>query len=168
MAKRRRVWPWVLLGLVAAPVLFFVACTAMVGGAVTAVDQARQGGTVTLGETFTYQSGLGITVAVPAAYTPRNQFDLLDGEVGYETTVTIINGTPNPVGATLITKNATVNGQPAAEIFGEGTFATQDIAPGQQLQIPFRFKTAEGVTGPLQISVTDTFNEPVFFTGQIG
>jgi hypothetical protein len=36
--KRRRVWPWVLLGAVLVPILGFVACTAMVGGAVSAAS----------------------------------------------------------------------------------------------------------------------------------
>jgi hypothetical protein len=36
--KRRRVWPWVLLGIFMAPILGFVACTAMVGGAVSAAS----------------------------------------------------------------------------------------------------------------------------------
>lgn len=33
--KRRRVWPWVLLGVVLVPILGFVACTAAVGKAVS-------------------------------------------------------------------------------------------------------------------------------------
>jgi hypothetical protein len=158
----------VLLAAVLVPIFGFVACTAIVGAGINAVDQARQGGSVALGETFTYQSGLGISVATPAPYEPQNEFELVDREVGYETTITITNGTPNAVGVVMITKNATVNGQPAPQIFGEGTFATQDIAPGQQLQLPFRFKTPAGTTGPLQIAVTDSFNEPVFFNGNIG
>lgn len=165
--KRRRVWPWVLLAVVLVPILGFAGCTALLAGGVAAVDQARKGGTVGLGETFTYQSGLALSVAVPTPYKSDNQFDIGRGEVGYEATVTITNGTDKPVGAALVTKNATVNGQPAQEIFGAGTLATQDIAPGQSLQLPFRFKTEAGAKGPLQIAVTDTFNEPVFFNGNI-
>jgi hypothetical protein len=67
----------------------------------------------------------------------------------------------------LILSNATVNSAPATQVFDEGSFAVQDIAPGQTLQIPFRFKVPKGTTGPLQIAVTGTFNEPVFFTGQL-
>jgi hypothetical protein len=165
--KRRRVWPWVLLAVVLVPIIGFAGCTALLAGGVAAVDQARKGGTVGLGETFTYQSGLALTVAVPTPYKSDNQFDIGRGEVGYEATITITNGTDKPVGAALITKNATVNGQPAPEIFGDATLATQDIAPGQSLQLPFRFKTQAGAKGPLQIAVTDTFNEPVFFNGNI-
>lgn len=165
--KKRRIWPWVLLAVVLIPVVFFVACTAMVGGAVNAVNDARQGGTVNIGETFTYQSGLAITVAAPAVYKPKNQFEVGDGFEAFEAPITVTNGTQAPVGVALFTKNATVNGQPAQEVFGEATFATQDIAPGQSLTLPFRFKVAEGTRGPLQISVRDTFNEPVFFTGQL-
>ena len=150
------------------PIIGFVGCTALLAGGVAAVDEARKGGSVALGETFTYQSGLALNVAIPKPYRPDNKFELSRGEVGYETTVIIANGTDKPVGAALVTKNATLNGQPAPELFGSGTLATQDIAPGQSLAVPFRFKTADGARGPLQIAVTDTFNEPVFFTGIIG
>lgn len=165
--KRRKVWPWVLPGIVMVPVLGFVACTALVGGAISAVDAARQGGTVAIGETFTYASGLSLTVAPPTPYEPENQFEVSSGEQAFETVVTVVNGTDKPVSATLISKNATVNGSPAQEVFGTATFATQDIAPGQKLVLPFRFKVENGTTGPLQIAVTDTFNEPVFFTGTL-
>lgn len=165
--KKRRIWPWILVTIVLVPVIGFAGCTALLGAGVKAVEDARKGGTVGLGETFTYQSGLALSVAIPKPYRPVNQFELGRGEVGYETAITIKNGTDKPVGVALITKNATVNGQPAQEIFGSGTFATQDIAPSQSLTLPFRFKTAAGATGPLQIAVTDTFNEPVFFNGNI-
>ncbi|MEV1294455.1 hypothetical protein [Pseudonocardia sp. NPDC049635] len=39
-AKRRRVWPWVLLGLVAAPILMFGGCVALIGGGTAAVVAA--------------------------------------------------------------------------------------------------------------------------------
>jgi hypothetical protein len=167
IVRKRRIWPWILLTIVLVPVILFAGCTALLGAGVKAVDDARQGGTVGLGETFTYQSGLALSASIPKPYQSDNQFEIGRGEVGYEATITITNGTDKPVGAALITKNATVNGQPAQEIFGAGTLATQDIAPGQSLKLPFRFKTEAGAKGPLQIAVTDTFNEPVFFNGNI-
>lgn len=165
--RRRRVWPWVLLGAVLVPILGFVACTAMVGGAISAVDQARQGGTVAIGETYTYQGGLALSVAAPTPYDADNEFIVGPGEQGYEATVTVTNGTDAPIGAALVTINATVNNAPATQVFDEATLTTQDIAPGQTLQIPFRFKVAEGTTGVLQIAVAGALNEPVFFTGQL-
>lgn len=166
--KRRRVWPWIVLAAILVPVLGFVGCTALVAGGVSAVQEQRAGGTLAIGETFSYADGLAITVAAPTPYQAENEFEIGDGEQGHEALITVVNGTDSPVGAVLITKNATVNGQPAQEVFGTATFATQDIAPGQQLVLPFRFKVAEGTTGPLQIAVTGAFNEPAFFTGQLG
>lgn len=166
--KRRRVWPWVLLAVFLVPILGFAACTALVGGAISAVDQQRQGGTVQIGETFTYASGLSLTVSAPAPYDADNEFIIGEGEQGYEVSVTIVNGTAQPVGASLILTNATVNNAPATQVFDDSSFATQQIAPGQQLVVPFRFKVADGTTGALQVAVTDSFNEPVFFTGQLG
>ena len=63
--------------------------------------------------------------------------------------------------------NVTVNNAPAERVFADAALATQDIAPGQQLVIPLRFKVKKGTSGPLQIAVTDTFNEPVFFNGKL-
>lgn len=167
-ARRRRVWPWVLLGAVLVPILGFVACTAMVGGAISAVDQQRQGGTVAIGETFTYASGLALTVALPVPYDAGNEFIIGADEQGYEAAVTITNGTDRAVDAVLISMNATVGNAPASQVFDDAFLPTQDIAPGQQLVVPFRFKVPQGTTGLLQIAVTDTFNEPVFFNAQLG
>lgn len=166
--KKRKKWPWIVGALVLLPILMIGGCMAMLGGAVSAVDSARQGGTANLGETLTYQSGLTLSASVPAPWKSDNQFDIAAGEQGYESTVTITNGTKDAVGASLILIDATVAGAPAAEIYSQASFATQQIAPGQSLQVPFRFKVAKRTTGPLQIAVTDSFNEPMFFTGQIG
>lgn len=166
--RKRRVWPWVLLGVVLVPILVIAACTALLSAGISGVEQARQGGTVAIGETFTYQSGLALTVSAPTPYTPSNEFVVPDGQTAYEVTVSAVNGTPNPVGATLIRINATVSNTPAQQVFDGAILPTQDIAPGQQLDIPFRFQVPDGTTGPLQIAVTDSFNEPVFFTGALG
>ena len=167
--RRRRVWPWVLLGAVMAPVLLFVACSAVLAGGVAAVDNARQGGTVAFGETFTYQSGLALSAAAPTPYDADNEFIVGPTEQAFESLVTITNGTGQPVNSTLITMNVTAAERPAERIFLDaGGFPTQDIAPGQALQVPLRFKVPDGTTGALQVAVTDTFNEPVFFNGQLG
>ena len=166
--KRRRIWPWVLLALVLIPVLLFAACTALVGGAVKSVDDARKGGTVNIGQTFSYASGLALTVSAPEPFTESNPYIVSRDEAAYEVTVTIKNGTKDPVGAALITTNVTVNSTPAEQIFDGNSLPTQDIAVGQQLQEPIRFKVKKTTRGPLQVAVTDTFNEPVFFTGTLG
>lgn len=166
--KKRKVWPWVLLAVVLVPILGFVACTAMVGGAINAVDEARKGGTVALGETFTYQSGVQVAAFPPTTYKSNNQFIVGAGETGYKTTVAVVNGSDKPVGAALVTINATVGSTPAERVFEDANLPTQDVAPGQRLDIPFQFKVKKGTAGDLQIAVTVDFNEPVFFTGKLG
>ncbi|MGQ0574613.1 MAG: hypothetical protein ACT4RN_10475 [Pseudonocardia sp.] len=156
-----------LLAFVLVPVLGFVGCVALVGVGVNAVDQAREGGTVAIGETFTYASGLAISVSAPQPYEPSNEFVVSRGNTAYEVTVTITNNTSAPVGAVLISTNATVAGAPAQQVFDDSFLPTQDVAVGQQLAVPFRFQVRDGTTGPLQVAVTDTFNEPVFFTGTL-
>jgi hypothetical protein len=80
--------------------------------------------------------------------------------------VTIVNNTTDPVGAVLITTNVTVNNAPAQQVFDGVVRPTQNIAVGQQLNAPFVFQVRKGTMGSLQVAVTDTFNEPMFFTGQ--
>ena len=166
--KRRKVWPWVLLAVVLVPLLAFGGCVALLGAGATAVDNARKGGTVAIGETFTYASGLAISVSEPTKYKASNPYVVPSGHQAYEVTVTITNGTTNPVGAALITTNVTVNSAPAQQVYDGVIWPTQDIAPGQQLKAGYRFEVPKGTTGPLQVAVTDSFNEPVFFTGELG
>lgn len=166
--KKRKKWPWIVGALILIPILAFAGCTALVSGAVKAVDDARQSGSVGLGEMFYYSSKVGLMVAAPTPHSPGNQYIVGRGEQGWESTVTITNGSDRPLGASLVTMNATVNGAPAERYFGDGAdLATQDIAPGQSLRVPFRFKTKKGATGPLQIAVAAEFNEPVFFNGTL-
>jgi hypothetical protein len=165
--KRRRVWPWVLLVVVLIPVLTVVGCSALFVGGVSAVQSQREGGTVPIGQTFTYKSGLALTVSDVSSYKSSNQFIVTKNESAYQGTVTVVNGTKDPVGAALLTINVTAGSTPAERIFEDAPLPTQDIAPGQQLQVPFQFKVKKGTTGPLQISVTAALNEPVFFTGTL-
>ncbi|MFR9807417.1 hypothetical protein ACL02T_34775 [Pseudonocardia sp. RS010] len=163
--KKRKKWPWIVGALVLVPILAFAGCTALVGGAISAVDSAREGGSVGLNDTYTYASGVAVSASTPQPYSSDNPYIVGSGEQGWESTVTITNGSKNPVGATLVTMNATVDNAPAERVFEGVDLATQDIAPGQSLAVPFRFKTKKGTTGPLQIAVTADFNEPVFFNG---
>ncbi|WP_214368327.1 hypothetical protein [Pseudonocardia sp. H11422] len=167
--KKRKKWPWIVGALILIPILAFAGCTALVGGAVKAVDDARQGGTVSLGETYTYASGIALSASVPKPHDPKNQYIVAKNEQGWESTITITNGSTNPIGASLVTMSATANGAPAQQYWGDGNgLPTQQIAPGQSLAVPFQFKTPKGTKGPLQIGVTAELNEPVFFNGSLG
>lgn len=163
--KRRRVWPWVLLAVVLIPVLLVVGCSALFVGGVSAVQSQREGGTVAIGQTFTYKSGLALTVSDISGYKSSNQFIVAKDESAFKGTVTVVNNTKSPVGAALLTINVTAGSTPAERIFEDAPIPTQDVAPGQQLQVPFQFKVKKGTTGPLQVSVAADLNEPVFFTG---
>jgi hypothetical protein len=165
--RRRSRWPIVVVCLVLVPLLVLGACVGLVGMGAKAVDDARKGGTVALGQSFRYASGVELAVSTPQAYEAPNQFSVERGNVAFESTVTITNGTSRPMSATLVTMNATVAGAPAKQVFDGDVLHTQDIAAGQQLKVPFRFQVPKGTTGPLQISVQDTLNEPVFFTGNL-
>ncbi|WP_433503229.1 hypothetical protein ACQP04_26205 [Pseudonocardia halophobica] len=94
--KKRKKWPWIVGVLILIPILGFAGCTALVGGAVKAVDDARQGGTVNLGETYTYASGIALSASVPKPHNPKNQFIVAKNEQGWESTVTITNGSTSP------------------------------------------------------------------------
>jgi hypothetical protein len=166
-ARRRSRWPIVLTCLVLVPLLGLGACIGLVGMGAKAIDDSRRGGTVALGQSFRYASGVELAVTEPRSYKAPNQFSVERGNVAFESTVTITNGTSRPMSAALVTMNATVAGAPAKQVLDGDVLHSQDIAPGQQLKVPFRFQTPKGSAGPLQISVQDTFNEPVFFTGNL-
>ena len=165
--RRRSRWPIVLTCLVLVPLLGLGACIGLVGMGAKAIDDSRKGGTVALGQSFRYASGVELAVTEPRSYKAPNQFSVERGNVAFESTVTITNGTSRPMSATLVTMNATVAGAPAKQVLDGDVLHTQDIAPGQQLKVPFRFQVPKGTAGQLQISVQDTFNEPVFFTGNL-
>ena len=74
-----------------------------------------------------------------------------------------VNGTNNPIGSSLVTVNAAVDTVAVDPIDLAGLTA-QEIASGQQLTIPFRFKVQDGPSGPLQIAVKYAEDEPVMFT----
>jgi len=98
---RRRVWPWVLLAVIMIPFLGFAACTALVGGAVSSMDQARQCGTVAIGQSFTHKSGLTLSAAGPTPYQSDNEFIVSAREKGVRVGRDHLHGTDKPVGATL-------------------------------------------------------------------
>ena len=87
-------------------------------------------------------------------------------EQAYEIVVTVVNGTQNPIASSLIRVHARVDTAPADSI-DLGRLTAQDIAPGQQLTIPFQFKVQDGPSGPLQIAVEYADNDPVIFTGSL-
>lgn len=106
-------------------------------------------------------------MAQPALYRSDNEFTIGAGESGYEAAVTVTNGTKDPVAASLVQINATVNSAPDDQIFDGAVFNTQDVALGKKLIILFRLKVKKGTAGPLQIAVSGALNEPVFFTGRL-
>ena len=166
-AQKRWSWPLLILCVVlgSAPVLFVV-CTALVGAGSNEMDHASHGRSVPFGETFTYRSGVGLTVNNPRTYYVDHESIVGPDEQAFEVVVTVVNGTNNPIGSSLITMNATVDAAAADPIYLDG-LTTQDIAPGQQLTMPFRFKVRDGPSGPLQIAVQDAHAERMVFTGSL-
>ena len=87
-------------------------------------------------------------------------------EQAYEIVVTVVNATQKPIASSPIGVHAMVDTAPADSI-DVGRPTARDIAPGQQLTIPFRFKVQDGPSGPLQIAVEYVDNDPVIFTGSL-
>jgi hypothetical protein len=164
--KRRRIWPWFLLAVVLVPVLVVVSCSALFVGGVTAVQDQRQGGSLPIGQTFTYKDGTALTAADIKPYKSDNPYSVAKNESAYEGTVTMVNGTKNPINTVTALINVSVGGTAAERIYDSAP-PTQDLAPGQTAKIPFQFKVKKGDKGALQVSVSAGFNEPVFFTGTL-
>ncbi|WP_226353569.1 hypothetical protein [Pseudonocardia sp. ICBG601] len=146
------------------PILGIAACSALFVGGVNAVQEQRKGGTVAVGQTFTYKSGVALTVSDVVPYKSSNQFIVTKDEAAYKGLVTVVNGGKTQINAALVSINVTAASQPAERIFEDAPLATQTIAPGQQLKIPFQFKVKKGTTGAVQIAVSADFNEPALFT----
>jgi hypothetical protein len=164
--KRRRIWPWFLLAVVLVPVLVVVSCSALFVGGVTAVQDQRQGGTLPIGQTFTYKDGTALTVGEIKPYKSDNPYSVTKSETAYQGTVTVVNGSKNPTNTATVTINVAVAGTAAERVY-DSLPPTQDLAPGQTAEIPFQFKVKKGTSGALQVSVSAGFNEPVFFTGTL-
>jgi hypothetical protein len=164
--KRRRVWPWVLLAVVLIPVLIVAGCSALFVGGVSAVQDQRAGGALPIGQTFTYKDGTALTVADLGSYRSPNPYSVAKGELAFQGTVTVMNGSKNPENTVTVTINISVAGVAAERVY-DAMPSTQDLAPGQTAKIPFQFKVKKGTAGPLQVSVSAGFNEPVFFTGSL-
>jgi hypothetical protein len=167
--RARRRWPLILAVLVGLPIILVGSCVALLGAGAKQLQEERAGGTVALGEAFAYKSGLGLSVSVPVPHQVDNEFIVNpDTEKAFAVNVRVQNDTDRPVGAALVSVNATVAGRPVERIFDDGAqLVSQDIAPGQALEFEARFKAPQDLVGDLQVAVTGDFNEPVFFTGVI-
>jgi len=164
--KRRRIWPWFLIAIVLVPVLVVVSCSALFVGGVNAVQDQRAGGTLPMGQTFTYKDGTALTVSDMGGYKSSNPYSVARDETGYQGTVTVVNGTKSPQNTVGVLINVAVGGVAAERVY-DSVPPTQDLAPGQTAKIPFQFKVKKGTAGPLQVSVSVGFTEPVFFTGTL-
>ena len=168
-AERRRRWTWplpVLSVVLGGALVLFGVCTALVGAGFSEMDDARQGVRVQFGETVTDTSGIGLTVTDPRAYYVDEESVVGPDEQAYEIVATVVNGTQKPIASSLIRVHAMVDTAPADSI-DVGRLTTRDIAPGQRLTIPFRFKVQDGPSGPLQIAVEYADHDPVIFTGSL-
>lgn len=163
VTRRRRKWPW-LLGAVAL-------VAAAVSSWVLVVAPARAGATtnaVPIGATFTYPSGLAVTVSDVNAYTSTNAVVVPPGDTAYRGTVTVLNGTTTPVRTALMIIGVATGPVVDDRIFENAPPPTQDIAPGQQLQVPFAFTVAKQAVGPLRVTVTAALDQaPAIFTDAV-
>ena len=165
-------WRWphgvlcVLCVVCGGALVLVVVHIALAGAAFSEMGDTGQGGRAQFGERFTDTSGVGLTVTDARTYYVDNASVVGPDEQAFEIVVTVTNGTKNPIDSSLLTVNAAVDRAPADRIHRHGLSA-QDIAPGQQLRIPFRFKVQDGPPGPLKIAVGYADNQPVMFTGSL-
>jgi hypothetical protein len=165
-AKRGRPrWMWVALGAV---VLVAAACggwALLAGGpAVTDGVKAVQ---VQVGATAASASGLEFTVTAPQPYQPANSLLLDKGDTAYGTTLTVLNDSGDVAPASRIVVAATVGGRAAPQVFDQTFLSTQPIPAGQRLEVPFRFRVPQGVTGSLQITISESGVPTVIVNGTL-
>ena len=73
-------------------------------------------------------------------------------------------GLANPVDTALMTIDVATGPHSDDRIFENAPPPTQDIAPGQQLKVPFAFTVVKQASGPLKVTVTAVLNQPAVFT----
>jgi hypothetical protein len=159
--RRRRVWPWLLAVVV-------VAATA-VGAWLfwpTQTGQDQQvAGTVPIGASFTYPSGLVVTVSDVSPYTSTNPSIVSSGDTAYRGTVTLVNGSSTAVNSAVMTIDVATGAHSDDRIFENALPPTRDIAPGQRLAVPFAYTVVKQATGPLRVTVTAVPDHPAVFVG---
>jgi hypothetical protein len=158
--RRRRVWPW-LLGVV---VILAAGVSGWVFWLAPMARAASSANAVPIGASYTYPSGLVVTVSDIASYSSTNPDVIAAGDTAYRGIVTLMNGTANPVDTALMTIDVATGQHSDDRIFENAPPPTQDIAPGQQLKVPFAFTVVKQASGPLKVTVTAVLNQPAVFT----
>lgn len=132
------------------------------------VHQLVWGGSVTtkIGETYTPTDGAALNVGTPQKYAPAGVPPAPAGEQIYQVIVTVNNPTDEKISTSDVVITATVDGTEAPAVYPDGPI-TQDIEPGVQLNVPFRFTVKDGVSGPLQVTVNEPGGKVVYFNGTI-
>ena len=153
----RSVPRWVYLAIVAVPVLALV---------IYNLVSASGGGAAKMGETFTHDSGLSLGVTGLQQYRTADRSAVGPGEQAYQVVVAVNNKTSDVIPASAVAISVMVNGAPAAAVPLDGPL-NQDVEPGVQLNIPYRFKVRSGTTGAVQVSVETPSEKPVYFTGTL-
>jgi hypothetical protein len=158
--RRRRVWPWLLVVIV----IVAVAVTAWVFLLAPTVKDGRQAKSVAIGASYSYPSGLVVRVSDINAYTSTNPSIAASGDTAYRGTVTLVNGSSEKISSALMTIAVATGTHSDDRIFENAPPPTQDIAPGQQLKVPFAFTVVKQASGPLQVTVTAVLDQPAIFT----
>jgi hypothetical protein len=148
---------WVIIALVAVPLLAFLAY----------LMNDAQRDTTDIGKTLTEKSGVDLNVSQPEAYTADGVAPIAAGEKLYQVVVAVNNPTDQVISSSEFIIAATVDGVPVEAVLPAGGPIDQPIQPNVQLNVPFLFKVKDGSTGRLEITVHRGDREPVYFNGSM-
>jgi hypothetical protein len=121
--------------------------------------------TVPIGASYSYPSGLVVTVSDISPYTSTNPNVVSSGDAAYRGTVTLVNRSSATVRSAVMTIDVATGAHSDDRIFENALPPTRDIAPGQQLAVPFAFTVVKQASGPLQVTVTAVPDHPAVFVG---
>jgi hypothetical protein len=158
-------WPWLFLGTVLIPVLFFMTSTAIFGGADESSAAPSKRAQTSFGETFRYPDGLAIFASAPISYQPRSPLELGPRDAAVAVSFTITNGTEQPISTGTLRTSAVFNGGPAIQVAASQHFPTQDIPPGSTLTVTEGYVVPPGAAGTFEVAVRQGLKDPVFFKG---
>jgi hypothetical protein len=158
-------WPWLFLGTVLTPVLFFMTSTAILGGAAEPSAAPAKGAQTSFGDTFRYPDGLAIFASAPIPYQPRGPLELGPRDAAVAVSFTITNGTEEPISTGTLRTSAVLNGAPAIQVAGTEPFSAQDIPPGSTLTVTKGFVVPPSSAGTFEVAVRQGLKDPVSFKG---
>jgi len=147
------------------------ATTSTDGGApaTSAPETTAQSNTPHFGDTYTWPSGVAVTISAPQSFTPSAYAaGPVDGYTNLKFTVTMVNNSTQSVSASLFTATVLSGGKEGPAIFDTQQnigMVSSDVPVGKSIQFDIAFSVADANDITMSVSPdAGIFNDKVTFT----